>query len=60
MPSTLATYALELCQNFNEFYHECPVLRSESAGERLALVAAFRNVCGKCLDLLGIDKIEEM
>ena len=59
-PSTLANYTLELCQIFNEFYHECPVLRSEIAGQRLALVAAFRNVSGKCLELLGIDKIEEM
>jgi arginyl-tRNA synthetase len=60
IPSLLANYALELAQNFNEFYHECPVLKSEIASQRLALVTAFRNVCGKCLDLLGIDKIEEM
>jgi arginyl-tRNA synthetase len=59
-PSTLANYALELSQCFNEFYHECPVLRSEIPGERLALVSAFRNVSGKCLELLGIDKVEEM
>lgn len=59
-PSTLAMYSLELCQAFNEFYHECPVLHSEYAKERVALVAAFRNVAGKCLDLLGIDKIETM
>mgnify|MGYP005846673483 CR=1 FL=1 len=59
-PSTLAGYTLELCQIFNEFYHECPVLRSDISGQRLALVSAFRNVSGKCLELLGIDKIEEM
>ncbi|HAZ21765.1 MAG TPA: arginine--tRNA ligase [Firmicutes bacterium] len=59
-PSTLSNYLFDLCRNFNEFYHECPVLRSEVAGQRLALVTAFRNVCGQCLELLGIDKIEEM
>ncbi|HBR24180.1 MAG TPA: arginine--tRNA ligase, partial [Firmicutes bacterium] len=45
-PSTLSNYLFDLCRNFNEFYHECPVLRSEVAGQRLALVTAFRNVCG--------------
>ncbi|HBE06211.1 MAG TPA: arginine--tRNA ligase, partial [Firmicutes bacterium] len=59
-PSTLSNYLFDLCRNFNEFYHECPVLRSEVAGQRLALVTAFRNVCGQCLELLGIEKIEEM
>ena len=59
-PSTLANYAFELAQSFNEFYHECPVLRSDYAGQRLALVSAFKHVCGKCLELLGIDQIEEM
>jgi arginyl-tRNA synthetase len=59
-PSLLANYGFELSQIFNEFYHECPVLRSVLTGQRLALVSAFRNVIGKCIDLLGIEKIEEM
>jgi arginyl-tRNA synthetase len=59
-PSTLANYALELAQNFNEFYHECHVLKSDIPGQRLALVSAFRNTSGKCLELLGIEKLEEM
>jgi arginyl-tRNA synthetase len=59
-PSLLAGYAFELAQVFNEFYHECPVLKSEWAGYRIALVQVFRSVIGKCLDLLGIEKIEEM
>jgi arginyl-tRNA synthetase len=60
MPSLLAVYAFELAQIFNEFYHECPVLKSELAGYRLALVKVFKSVIGKCLDLMGIEKIEEM
>lgn len=59
-PTLLANYVLELSRRFNEFYHECSVLRSKIAGQRLAVVSAFRNVSGKCLELLGIDKIEEM
>ncbi len=59
-PSLLAVYTYELSKLFNEFYHKCPVLRSKIAEHRLALVAVFRETAGKCLDLLGIDKIEEM
>ena len=54
-----AVYAFELAQVFNEFYHECPVLKSELVGYRLALVQVFRSVIGKCLDLMSIEKIEE-
>ena len=59
-PNLIANYCFELAQNFNEFYHACPVLGSESEGFRLELVRAFRNVMGKSLDMLGIEKLEEM
>lgn len=59
-PSLLAVYATELCQAFNQFFHECPVLRSENAAQRLAIVAAFKHVVGDCLHLLGIETLEEM
>lgn len=58
--SLLAVYAFELSKFFNEFYHKCPVLRSKITAHRLALVTVFRDTIGKCLDLLGIEKIEEM
>jgi arginyl-tRNA synthetase len=60
LPSFMANYAYDLCQTFNHFFHECPVLKSEYAGQRLALVASFRNTIGKALDLLGIETLEEM
>jgi arginyl-tRNA synthetase len=60
IPSLLATYAFELCQVFNHFFHECPVLKSDVIAQRLALVQAFRKIIGNCLDLMGIEKIEEM
>jgi arginyl-tRNA synthetase len=56
----VAVYAFELAQAFNEFYHACPVIGSESAGFRLALVRAFRASLKQCLWLLGIEEIEEM
>lgn len=60
LPSLMANYAYELCQVFNRFFHECPVLRSENPGQRLALVTSFRKTIGQVLDLLGIEKLEEM
>jgi len=59
-PSVLAGYAFGLAQTFNEFYHECPVLKSEQEAFRLELVQATRKVLGECVRLLGIDVIEEM
>jgi arginyl-tRNA synthetase len=59
-PTVIATYAFELAQVFNEFYHTCPVLGSDAAGFRLALVKSFRSVLKRCLWLLGIEEIEEM
>jgi arginyl-tRNA synthetase len=56
----VAVYAFELAQAFNEFYHACPVIGSDSAGFRLALVTCFRATLKKCLWLLGIEEIEEM
>ncbi|MBN2037251.1 MAG: arginine--tRNA ligase [Chitinispirillaceae bacterium] len=59
-PSLIAAYGFELAQQFNEFYHACPVIGSDTAGFRLALVDRFRSVIKKCLWLLGIEEIEEM
>ncbi len=60
MPSLVAGYAFVLAQVFNEFYHACPVLKSDKAGFRIALVRGFRTVLKDCINLLGIDEIEEM
>jgi len=59
-PNLIASYSFELAQMFNEFYHSCPVLGSESEGFRLKLVDAFRITLKKSLDLLGIETLEEM
>ncbi|MBD3242901.1 MAG: arginine--tRNA ligase, partial [Chitinivibrionales bacterium] len=59
-PSLLAAYAFTLAQVFNEFYHNCPVIKSDRAGFRVALVKALRSVLKDCINLLGIEEIEEM
>ena len=59
-PTTIAVYAFELAQCFNEFYHACLVIGSEAEGLRIALVKSFRAVLKKCIWLLGFEEIEEM
>jgi len=59
-PSIICVYANELAQAFNEFYHNCPVLRGPDRDYRLTLVHAFRSVMRTLLNLLSIEEIEEM
>jgi len=61
-PSVIANYAFDLAQLFNEFYHASQVIGSGGATEkfRVNLVAAFRSVMRVCLELMGIEAIEEM
>ncbi|MBU4116790.1 MAG: arginine--tRNA ligase [Nanoarchaeota archaeon] len=59
-PSLIANYSYQLSKLFNEFYHACPVIKSEQKSFRIALVQAFKHVLGNSLNLLGIDKIDRM
>ncbi|MGI0055457.1 MAG: arginine--tRNA ligase [Thermoplasmata archaeon] len=59
---TLASYAHDLADEFNRFYHAVPVLHSEPTqrASRLTLVAATRQTLGNVLDLLGLVRLERM
>ena len=61
-PHVLATYARELADTFNSFYHFEPVLKSEGdvRNRRLTLVKAARNTLREALETLGIDAISTM
>ena len=61
-PSTIARYALSVCAAFNQFYHNCRIIGAGGSAEgyRLALAAASRNILGRCLDLLGMARTEEI
>jgi arginyl-tRNA synthetase len=59
-PSIIANYCYQVCQKFNEFYQSCPVIKSESATFRLALVESSRQILRNALHLLGIEVLEEM
>ncbi len=61
-PHLLATYAHELADTFNTFYHFEPVLKSEGTvrDRRLTLVSAMQNTLKETLLTLGIDAIRTM
>jgi len=61
-PHLLATYARELADTFNTFYHFEPVLKSEGKvrDRRLTLVKAVQNTLQESLETLGIDAIQSM
>ncbi len=59
-PSLITNYGFNLCQEFNKFYHICPVIDSKFELFRVALVEAFKIVVRKILYLLGIKPLEKM
>lgn len=61
-PHLLATYARELADLFNTFYHFEPVLRAEGAtrDSRVTLVKAAQNTLTESLETLGIDALATM
>lgn len=62
-PHRIATYALELAQEFTAFYRDCRVVGAEGEGVeafRLALGLASRRTIARSLDLLGVTAPEEM
>lgn len=61
-PSILAKQTLDICQAFNYFYHECPILGAESELRelRLRLTDAARAVIRAALALLGIEQPAEI
>jgi arginyl-tRNA synthetase len=62
-PHRLATYALQLAQDFTAFYESCRIVDAEPAGAeplRLALSVAAQRTIARCLELLGVSAPREM
>lgn len=62
-PAKLATYLKRLSEDFNSFYHGCPVLDAgddELVESRLALTRAFAGTMEQGLDLIGIQPLTQM
>jgi arginyl-tRNA synthetase len=70
-PHRIATYALELAQDYTAFYDACRIVGVERATEssrgganveslRLALSVAAQRTIARCLDLLGVTAPQRM
>jgi len=61
-PSIVTRYVVNLAQNFNKFYNECPILNQEDEVKkaRLALVSATKQTIKNALYILGIEAPEKM
>lgn len=62
-PALVANYAYDLVKEYNQFYHDCSILREENEAVRslrLALSDAVAQTVRKAFGLLGIDVPERM
>lgn len=62
-PAILANYTYELAKEYNQFYHDIPVLKEEDEEKkyfRLKLSELIRNIISDSLNLLGIQAPEKM
>ena len=62
-PALIANYAYDLVKTYNQFYHDCPVLREEDEARRslrLALTATCARTVAAAMSLLGIRVPERM
>lgn len=62
-PAVVANYAYELAKEFNQYYHDTPILREENAEQlayRLVLVETIAKVLSKAMSILGITLPDRM
>jgi len=62
MPNRLCSYLFELCQTFNRFYDQVPILKEEKIKKisRLNLCDLTAKILKLSLGLLGIETLERM
>jgi arginyl-tRNA synthetase len=62
-PALVANYAYELAKEFNQYYHDTPILREEDKAVleyRLVLIETIAKVLSKAMSILGITLPERM
>lgn len=61
-PHVIADYLYKLCQDFNLFYHDCPMKEAEAEikNSRLNLVQYTLKVALLCADMLGLKVPDKM
>ncbi|MCQ2167859.1 MAG: arginine--tRNA ligase [Bacteroidales bacterium] len=62
-PAVIANYAYELAKEFNQYYHETPILKEEYTGAlqmRLSLIELLASVLRKATGILGMKLPDRM
>ena len=62
-PALVANFAYELAKEFNQYYHDTPILREENENllkYRLVLIETIAKVLSKAMAVLGINLPERM
>ena len=62
-PALIANYAYDLAKEFNQYYHDTPILREEDPGllkMRLVLISTLASVLEKATDILGFSLPDRM
>ena len=62
-PALVANYAYDLAKEFNQYYHDTPILREENEAVlryRLVLIENIAKVLTKAMSILGITLPERM
>lgn len=62
-PALLANYVYDLVKEYNQFYHECPVMKVQDEdlrATRLHISAAIAQIVERCMGLLGIEMPRRM
>jgi len=62
-PALVANYAYELAKEFNQYYHDTPIMREEDADVkllRLVLIDTIAGVLRRATDILGFELPEKM
>ena len=62
-PAVIANYAYDLAKEFNQYYHETPILKEEDQAmlqARLVLIDTLSAVLRRAMGILGIELPERM
>ena len=62
-PAVIANYAYDIAKEFNQYYHETPILKEEDAGllnARLVLIDTLSSILRSAMGILGIELPERM
>lgn len=62
-PAIIANYAYDLAKDFNQYYHDTPILREENQmvrRYRLVLISTLASVLSTAMGILGIELPERM